>query len=111
MNILFTFKIKIWQNLLGIYFEANLCIFPWHALVYTSAGDRGILLFVRTAAFPKGKQNGVFSFILYFTDRKVAINLKGSSTILCLRIFIIVLHFVYDRLGYKAHSRQMLDLI
>ncbi len=30
----------------------------WHALVYTRAGDWGILLFVRTVAFPKGKQNG-----------------------------------------------------
>jgi len=27
-------------------------------------------------AFPKGKQNGVFLIILYFTDIRVAINLK-----------------------------------
>jgi hypothetical protein len=39
---------------------------PWHALVDSSAGDRGILLFVRTAAFPKGKQNGVF-FLSYIS--------------------------------------------
>jgi len=51
---------------------------PWHALVYTSAGDWGILLFVRTAAFPKGKQKGVFFIIMYFTDRRVTINLIGS---------------------------------
>jgi hypothetical protein len=34
---------------------------PWHALVYTRAGDCSILLFLRTAAFPTGKKHGNFS--------------------------------------------------
>ncbi len=50
---------------------------PWHALVYTRAGDRGILLFVRTAALLKGKQNGEFFITLYLTNRRVTINLIG----------------------------------
>jgi len=43
----------------------------WHALVYTRAGDRvypAVLLkifFSRTAAFPKGKQNGEKKELLY----------------------------------------------
>ena len=36
----------------------------WHALVYTSAGDWGILLFVRTAAFLKGGESRPLVVIL-----------------------------------------------